>query len=393
MIQYPPGPVAVTVDITNRCNSSCVICWLHSPLIKKPLYRQLRALRKGVPVGEMKYAQIQNRQSNHDLDPGVFKRILDQLAKIGTRLVQISGEGEPLLHPELFEMIEYAKTRNMFCGILTNGLLISGQTLDQIMNQKVNYLKISVHAGTAELYSRIHPTLDKDVFNRLKGQILQLSELKKRLRRKEPEVILVNVICKTNYRDIDKMIELANEVRAERVRFQFFDGCGETKGLMLSQAEIKELICYLREIREFPIGHGIQSNIEPFIAANECYLRNYPEWSQDVYEGTPCFIGWFFCRILLNGDILPCCSCHNPLGNIQRKAINKIWSSREYNTFRLACRQIMNSRHRVSYCCCNECGHYEFNLAVKAKLRKRFQNNEHPPTNMVFLELLEEILI
>ena len=47
---------------------------------------------------------------------------LDQLAALGTTVVTISG-GEPLLHPELDDIIRHIRKNGMIAGMITNGYL------------------------------------------------------------------------------------------------------------------------------------------------------------------------------------------------------------------------------------------------------------------------------
>ena len=49
---------------------------------------------------------------------------LDQLAKLGTSVITISG-GEPLMHPELEKVITRIRERGMIAGLITNGYLMS----------------------------------------------------------------------------------------------------------------------------------------------------------------------------------------------------------------------------------------------------------------------------
>ena len=53
-----------------------------------------------------------------------MKKRLDRLADMGTSIITISG-GEPLLHPELDDVIRHIRKRGMIAGMITNGFFLN----------------------------------------------------------------------------------------------------------------------------------------------------------------------------------------------------------------------------------------------------------------------------
>src|SRR5262245_38400650 len=47
----------------------------------------------------------------------VVKKRLDRLASFGTSVITISG-GEPMLHPQIFEIITHIRSRGMIAGLI-----------------------------------------------------------------------------------------------------------------------------------------------------------------------------------------------------------------------------------------------------------------------------------
>jgi MoaA/NifB/PqqE/SkfB family radical SAM enzyme len=70
-------------------------------------------------------------------------RRLDRLADLGTSVVACSG-GEPLLHPDLDEIIRGVRSRGMMAGLITNGYLISPRRIEGLNRAGLDYLQISV---------------------------------------------------------------------------------------------------------------------------------------------------------------------------------------------------------------------------------------------------------
>src|SRR5712672_2257932 len=68
---------------------------------------------------------------------------LDQLAALGTTVVTFSG-GEPLLHPELDRLIAHVRSRGIIAGLITNGYLLTAQSVQQLNDAGLDHMQISI---------------------------------------------------------------------------------------------------------------------------------------------------------------------------------------------------------------------------------------------------------
>jgi len=68
---------------------------------------------------------------------------LDKLAQLGTSVVTISG-GEPLLHPELDQIIRRVRTHGMIAGLITNGYLLVPERVERLNRAGLEWLQISI---------------------------------------------------------------------------------------------------------------------------------------------------------------------------------------------------------------------------------------------------------
>ena len=68
---------------------------------------------------------------------------IDKLADLGTATIGISG-GEPLLHPELDEIIAHIRRRGIYAGLLTNGYLLTEKRIKRLNKAGLELLQISV---------------------------------------------------------------------------------------------------------------------------------------------------------------------------------------------------------------------------------------------------------
>jgi MoaA/NifB/PqqE/SkfB family radical SAM enzyme len=72
----------------------------------------------------------------------MFRRV-DKLAELGTSVITISG-GEPLLHPELDEIIGRIRKRGMIAGLITNGYLLVAERIERLNRAGLEWLQISI---------------------------------------------------------------------------------------------------------------------------------------------------------------------------------------------------------------------------------------------------------
>jgi len=74
---------------------------------------------------------------------GEMVRRVDLLAALGTATITISG-GEPLLHPELDEIIKRIRSHGMLAGLITNGYLLTRERIKRLNNAGLDHLQISI---------------------------------------------------------------------------------------------------------------------------------------------------------------------------------------------------------------------------------------------------------
>ena len=76
--------------------------------------------------------------------PGdVLKRRIDKLATLGTSVVAFSG-GEPMLHPDLDDLIRHIRARGMMAGLITNGYFLVPKRIQELNDAGLDFLQISI---------------------------------------------------------------------------------------------------------------------------------------------------------------------------------------------------------------------------------------------------------
>ncbi len=122
-------PILVHIIPNRRCNLACTYC------------NEYDDVSKPVPLEEM-------------------KRRLDTLADMGTSVITISG-GEPLMHPDLDEVIRHIRRRGIIAGMITNGFFLNKERIGQLNAAGLEHLQISIdNAMPDEVSKKSLKTLD-----------------------------------------------------------------------------------------------------------------------------------------------------------------------------------------------------------------------------------------
>jgi MoaA/NifB/PqqE/SkfB family radical SAM enzyme len=73
----------------------------------------------------------------------VMTRRIDKLAQLGTSVVAFSG-GEPMLHPQLDDLIRRIRRHGMMAGLITNGYFLVEKRIRELNDAGLDYLQISI---------------------------------------------------------------------------------------------------------------------------------------------------------------------------------------------------------------------------------------------------------
>jgi len=127
-------PYTLAIDPSNLCNFRCDFCAIQSKKEELPFRKQL-------------------------MDKKLFMKIIDDISEFPDKLkvLRINGQGEPLLNPDLPEMIKYAKDKKVaeFVEIITNGSRLNPEINVKLINSGVDRIRISVEALDGEGYQRM----------------------------------------------------------------------------------------------------------------------------------------------------------------------------------------------------------------------------------------------
>jgi len=91
----------------------------------------------------------------------LLKKRLSEMAQKGVKSIMFAGEGEPLLHKDLDQIVEHCSEVGINSSITTNFVCLNEKNVDKIVKNS-SWIKISINAGTRESYASIHRTKESD---------------------------------------------------------------------------------------------------------------------------------------------------------------------------------------------------------------------------------------
>ena len=151
----------VTVEPSNTCNSSCVMC---------------------------PYPKMTRPKTVMPMD--LFKKVVDECVSNGINKFNLNFYNEPFLDPMIFDRIEYLRLKSVRTQLFSNGSVLDDDKIDKIIKSGLNDIKFSVDGFKKETYEKIRKGLN---YEKTVSNILKLIERKKELKSPSPCVAVVFV--------------------------------------------------------------------------------------------------------------------------------------------------------------------------------------------------------
>ncbi|HUU39911.1 MAG TPA: radical SAM protein [Desulfatiglandales bacterium] len=129
-------------------------------------------------------------------------------------LIFLQGWGEPFLNGKIFEMIEIAKNEGSKVGLTTNGMFLNQETIDNLINLKLDILGISLAGTKSENHNRLRSGTD---FNQITKCLLDLKEKKAQKNSAIPNVHLAYLMLRSNFEDLRDIIKYAKEINSKDI--------------------------------------------------------------------------------------------------------------------------------------------------------------------------------
>lgn len=141
------------------------------------------------------------------LDKDMLKERLFEMGRLGVKSIMYAGEGEPLLHRHIGQIILDTKKAGMDVAVTTNGVLFDKKLCEATLPH-LAWIKVSMTAGTKTTYARLHQAKPDD-FDRVMKNMSYAATLKRRKGLKCALGIQI-ILLPDNYKEITL---LARKVR------------------------------------------------------------------------------------------------------------------------------------------------------------------------------------
>jgi len=299
------GPLYVSVAVTRRCNLHCVGCIFHSPHVESPF------LHQGIL----------------DFSVDVFRELCADLRALGTDEMILTGEGEPLLHPRIFDLIRIARESGLRSMMFTNGTLLDHERCRLLVESGLTLLKVSLWAGSPETFHQNYPGTDPAHFQTVVDGVVRLIEIRRGLGKKMPAVLVRHVVNHSNVGGLASFIDLAAGTGSDGIELSalrvFMQGSAEYALLPPELDQVRKL---LPSTAKQLNARGIRHNIPELLFRYKI--------GPAVWEKMPCYVGWYHSHVGVDGEVLPCCTCARPMGSLRESRFPAIWNNAAYRAFR-----------------------------------------------------------
>jgi MoaA/NifB/PqqE/SkfB family radical SAM enzyme len=300
------GPLYVNVEVTRRCNLTCLGCPYHS------------SLRGRVPLGD---PAVQDVPLEH------IESLCRELPRLGTREIVLVGGGEPLLHPRLCDIVSAFKDAGCTVELFTNGTLIDRTYAEAILDSRLDIVRVSLWASSVEEYRLCHPGVSPDFFERTLSGVKAVTDLKTARGVERPKVLVTQPLNRHNCASIGARIRLAHDLGCNGLAFRAYrHGRGEFASTALTAEQIHDVSRELRHRRKTIESLSLEHNIDRL-------LLRY-RLGETAWRDLPCYAGWFFTEIQVDGTVVPCGSCALPMGNLRDAGFAALWNGPRYRAFR-----------------------------------------------------------
>lgn len=291
-------PYYMQIESTTHCNLACKMC-VRNEVIKNPVH--------------LKFDK--------------FKELFDQVLP---KKLTLSGVGEPMLNPELYDMVAYARKHGSDVMIPTNATILNRRKLsEKLVDAGLNVLKVSVDAASRETYMKVRL---EDYFDDIIEGIQVIEDVKAERKSRFPELRFDFVILEDNFHEIPDLIQLSKKLNIKTVFFRALqvEGIqGEREELLGRDVDFKALFTAVKKGLSLAQDLGIKTNLKEiardFMVYESLYIEHDSKMNEDV-----CLLPWLQCFVSVKGELSPCCATYSneawTAGNVYKEGFHKVWN-------------------------------------------------------------------
>ena len=275
----PSAPYRMDLAITYRCNNACTHCYNQTP------------------------------RRRQELDTEAWFRVLDQLWQVGIPHIVFTG-GEPTLRSDLPQLISHAQKNGQITGINTNGRrLADAAYLDSLVNAGLDHVQITLESRDETIHDQMVAHMGAwrqtvaGIRNALGTRLFVMTN---------------TTMLRTNRDTLETTLDFLAELGVPTVGMNalIYSGNGLTVGSGLPESELPRLLVIAREKTE---KHG--QRLIWYTPTQYCHFD--PIQLGLGVKG--CTAALYNMCIEPDGEVLPCQSYYQSLGNITSLPWRQIW--------------------------------------------------------------------
>ena len=300
------------------------------------------------------------------MDPATVARLARDLRRIGTGLLELSGKGEPTTHPEFTRILTSIKEAGLPCSLITNGTHPPPGLAATAVACGLDRLTLSLNAGSREVHARIS---GQDLWERAVTFLREILEERRRRGWQRPWCRVSYVVCKDNVGDLENLVRLVSDLKADDLLLCVMGELPETRHLQHDAGDVTRLQQQAEAWGRQLALAGVTHNLQPFIRELPVRLNAGPVQSNPLQRMVPCYEAWRFSVIGPDGAVVPCCYCEEKvLGNVNEDGFAAVWEGARYRDVRRRMLAIPKSGHPICRECFTNCNRARENLRLHRRL-------------------------
>lgn len=249
--------------------------------------------------------------SNSYLRMSFFKKLLKEISRKDIKAIEISGGGEPLMHPQIEAIFKEILDGEFRVGLITNGYkFINSKKLQYLALKTCNWIRFSVDAFTDDTFKSVHGK-NNISYKELKKTILELIELRKD---KWPNIEIKILVSKLNAHECELAINEAISMNVDCLQFKFLG----RHAYALSDKEVIKVTKTIQKLIEKNKNKSINIELTPAYRGKRSYQK--------------CLMTFLHPIIDWDGEIYVCAFFEHrkkshSIGNIHKGGFFKYWDS------------------------------------------------------------------
>jgi len=283
-------PVAVEIDLTNKCNHKCVWCMFDK-------------FKEQCPVS---------------LDKDLLKGTLKELKECGVKAITYVGGGEPLLYKDFDEIMKYSYELGFEIGVVTNGELIDLRL--NSLKKYCKFVRISLDAGNRKTHNTLHkPVMNREKMTSSFTSFYKILEgIKKLTKDKKDLIVGVGFLTHPiNFGDIPELTKTLIDLKVDylQVRPVYI------KGMVFSEKLLLDINKSIEKSEEIVKG----SNLHLIAIKNR-----FKEFNGEDLPSKKCLAHNILSIIGADGKVYLCCQLRGnkefELGDLTKETFRDIWN-------------------------------------------------------------------